>query len=135
MAAATPTYTTINSHLVRHKASHDPTLKGKCALCKKPGTMVCKGCKDSLSPIDPIINTHYCSSTCQKQDWKIHKALCKSFQARKVLYRAGSILQQIFYIYRKEVFDKLIERWTTPWAFYIPSRRISSKVRKSSRQS
>jgi hypothetical protein len=49
----------------------------------------------------PIENVLYCSTECQKSDRKNHKTLCNRLQNRKLLYRAGSILQEIFYISRE----------------------------------
>jgi hypothetical protein len=54
-------------------------------------------------------NTYYCTTDCQKTSWKNgHKEICKLLGAIRTLYRAGSILQQIFYKYRERVFDRRI---------------------------
>ncbi|KAF2251398.1 hypothetical protein BU26DRAFT_592580 [Trematosphaeria pertusa] len=45
------------------------TEDGLCAMCRETGARLCTGCR----------NIRYCSSTCQKSDWPIHKALCKTF--------------------------------------------------------
>ncbi|KAF7425963.1 hypothetical protein PC9H_008325 [Pleurotus ostreatus] len=40
---------------------------GKCGGPGKPSLLRCSKCK----------NIHYCSSSCQKSDWKVHKIVCK----------------------------------------------------------
>ncbi|KAF9445845.1 hypothetical protein P691DRAFT_777271 [Macrolepiota fuliginosa MF-IS2] len=42
-------------------------MKG-CALCGEPGSSRCNGCK----------SIQYCSEGCQKEDWKVHKTLCRA---------------------------------------------------------
>jgi len=39
-----------------------------CKKCKTPTTQCCSVC----------FNVHYCSTKCQKDDWKAHKPRCKS---------------------------------------------------------
>ena len=38
-----------------------------CSFCALDGDKICSGCS----------NVRYCSSVCQKKDWKIHKKFCK----------------------------------------------------------
>ncbi|PVH78501.1 hypothetical protein DL98DRAFT_590244 [Cadophora sp. DSE1049] len=81
-----------------------------CAHCGKTAERACTGCKD-VPAIDGDIKTiYYCSSACQKEDWQYHKVLCKRLQTRKLFYLAGSVLQEMFYMYREKMFDKLIAR-------------------------
>ncbi|KAF2159590.1 hypothetical protein M409DRAFT_29910 [Zasmidium cellare ATCC 36951] len=40
-----------------------------CGHCSKPATLQCAGCR----------NIKYCNTHCQKQDWRMHKSLCKTF--------------------------------------------------------
>lgn len=49
--------------------------------------------------------TFYCNSACQTADWTHHKQACKLLFARKRLYRAGDIVQRIFYVYREHTFN------------------------------
>lgn len=45
--------------------------QGKCAKCGgfgKPKILICGRCKKA----------NYCSTTCQKEDWRLHKAECKN---------------------------------------------------------
>lgn len=41
-------------------------------------------------------------------DWKDHKVSCARLRTRKTIYRTGGLLQDIFYMYRENVFDTLI---------------------------
>jgi hypothetical protein len=40
-----------------------------CSACKQPASQRCSACS----------NARYCSTECQKKDWKMHKMLCMSF--------------------------------------------------------
>ncbi|KAK0111680.1 hypothetical protein ONS95_002025 [Cadophora gregata] len=81
-----------------------------CAHCGKAAERACTGCNDVPAIDDDINPIYYCSSACQKEDWQYHKKLCKRLQIRKLFYRAGSVLQEMFYMYREKMFDKLITR-------------------------
>ncbi|KAF1952751.1 hypothetical protein CC80DRAFT_571470 [Byssothecium circinans] len=48
----------------------DASATPKCTKCDNPGTLQCSRCK-----------TCYCSATCQKTDWHLHKLLCKSYSS------------------------------------------------------
>lgn len=48
-------------------SQQNPTLL--CVMCTKPGKLTCTGCRA----------IRYCSAVCQKQDWRLHKLLCKSW--------------------------------------------------------
>ena len=45
--------------------------KLNCVKCGKPGTQKCSRCK----------SVYYCSSTCQRGDWKVHKKTCRDVDA------------------------------------------------------
>lgn len=82
-----------------------------CAHCEKPAALVCGACKDTPSYEDHAEGSiWYCTAECQKLDWTKHKTLCKSLKMRKQLYRAGSVLQDMFYMYREKVFDYHISK-------------------------
>jgi len=66
---------------------------------------MCGGCRDTPLETKP---TYYCNAQCQKADRTSHKALCMRLQTRRAFYRAGSTLQQIFYLFREILFDKLV---------------------------
>ncbi|KAK4940868.1 hypothetical protein LTR10_019140 [Elasticomyces elasticus] len=48
-------------------------LEKTCIMCPRRGTRVCTNCKDA----------RYCSTDCQKVDWKHHKILCPTFNQEK----------------------------------------------------
>lgn len=85
-------------------------LPGTCAACQNPAKKFCSGCKDHPTPHGLIGSIWYCSADCQKAHWKAHKKDCKFRQDRLTLFRSGGILQEIFYIYRETMFDKIIVR-------------------------
>ncbi|OAL01043.1 hypothetical protein IQ06DRAFT_347119 [Phaeosphaeriaceae sp. SRC1lsM3a] len=51
-----------------------------CAMCPNIGTFRCTGCGD----------IKYCSKQCQKNDWPIHKILCKTIKDFSEAQRPGS---------------------------------------------
>ncbi|OWP00208.1 hypothetical protein B2J93_5778 [Marssonina coronariae] len=85
--------------------------KSPCVVCPKASSMSCSACKDVLPlPSESRTDRVYCSTKCQKIDWKKHKGPCKSLQERRRLYRAGELLQEILYCFREKVFDRNVER-------------------------
>jgi hypothetical protein len=82
----------------------------KCAHCHKHASRRCVACKDSPRIDNRTESTWYCTTECQKADWDAHKNLCRNLRVRRDLYRAGDLLQDIFYLYREKLFDLLIER-------------------------
>jgi hypothetical protein len=48
---------------------HDKTPQPLCSMCNRLGLHQCNGC----------MCIRYCSSQCQKDDWKTHKLICKSY--------------------------------------------------------
>ncbi len=86
------------------------TLGYKCAHCHKHASRQCVACKDSPS-IDKRTESSWCCTTkCQKADWDAYKDLCRSLKERRDLCRAGDLLQDIFYLYREKLFDRLIDQ-------------------------
>ena len=75
-------------------------MKGICVVCNKPATTLCSGCIEGLDVDGQLTLVYYCSKGCQKSHWKVHKADCKDANHRKLLYRAGDILQAVFYEFR-----------------------------------
>jgi hypothetical protein len=75
-----------------------------CTRCQAPATLPCVGCQDA--PIlDPQIHSaSYCNISCYKADKDKHEETCKQLQVRKLFYRAGDILQEIFYVYKEKIF-------------------------------
>jgi hypothetical protein len=88
------------------------TVTTRCAQCSEPATQVCIACKDAPDIGDNITEKayYYCNRQCQVAHWSTHKSICKRLQTRKALYRAGSTLQKVFYMYREKCFDKLVAR-------------------------
>ena len=83
----------------------------QCAHCCKPATQTCKGCTGAPDIGDGTsLKTFYCNATCQKAHWREHELACSRLSDRKQLYRAGEILQKVFYGYREVVFEKLIDK-------------------------
>lgn len=83
-----------------------------CGHCKKEAvTQSCRYCYGAPGyDNEESVKTNYCNAACQKAHWDIHKEACKGFQARKILYRAGDMLQQIFYIYQKRKWAREIHK-------------------------
>lgn len=55
-----------------------------------------------------LSRTAYCNKECQKVDWGTHKTACKDARTRKQLYRAGELVQTLFYDLREVAFDNVI---------------------------
>lgn len=82
-----------------------------CASCKKPAVIACPNCKDSPIPDNTTeYPGYYCSRVCQYAHKLKHKTTCKRMLQRRLLYRAGDLLQALFYTYRENVFDKQISK-------------------------
>jgi hypothetical protein len=84
------------------------TKISKCSICQNRTNLVCSGCSED--PLNENKKTRYCSRDCQSVDWHLHKRSCQMLKARKDLYRAGSILQQIIFLCREKLFDLPIHR-------------------------
>ncbi|KAL8633169.1 hypothetical protein Q9189_001069 [Teloschistes chrysophthalmus] len=69
------------------------------------------GCVDSptLRGNQPP-RTFYCTPTCQRAAWHVHKKICNTLSARKRVYRAGDTIQRIFYAYRERIFEKMFAK-------------------------
>ncbi|KAF2120217.1 hypothetical protein BDV96DRAFT_642062 [Lophiotrema nucula] len=71
-----------------------------CSSCQKPAALKCGRCKFAW----------YCSAVCQRAHWKEHKSTCKEDSTERTIYRAGDLLQQIFYVYCEKNFDRRITK-------------------------
>ncbi|KAG4434740.1 hypothetical protein IFR05_009766 [Cadophora sp. M221] len=91
--------------------SATPPVTSACAQCSKSAIRICAGCRDAPVITGGIQSIHYCSNECQVADWPTHKMICKGLKYRKILYRAGATLQQIFYLYREQVFDTVFTKF------------------------
>lgn len=77
----------------------------KCAYCQKDATQFCTG-RSGLNEFDATISkTWYCNADCQATHWKTHKPTCKDYQERIKIYRAGKVLQRVFWKFREHAFD------------------------------
>lgn len=83
-------------------------LTAYCAACQKQASNICTGCKNTLTRQGTIESVAYCSAECQREAWPTHKDECKSRKARLVVFRIGSTLQKIFYVFREKLFDRAI---------------------------
>lgn len=81
-----------------------------CANCPSLATRSCAGCKNAPTFNDGVHPVKYCSNACQVAGWPQHKDICKRLRTRKSLYRAGSLLQDMFYAYREQAFDNAITK-------------------------
>lgn len=91
-------------------SSSPATFSAQCATCQKAASKVCTGCKDTPTRAGKIDSVAYCSAECQRESWPAHKDECKSRKARLVIFRIGSTLQKIFYVFREKLFDRAIIR-------------------------
>src|SRR5688500_3512650 len=62
-----------------------PPTSSKCAACAKPASLTCSRCR----------TTTYCSSACQKSDWRTHKQSCNTTNLSQTVERAGTLLQEL----------------------------------------
>lgn len=82
-----------------------------CAHCSAVATLACNGCRDAPDGAGGVVRTvWYCGATCQKKDWPKHKSKCKDAQCRLRLYRAGKLLQSLYYIFLRQAWNWSIDR-------------------------
>lgn len=89
-----------------------------CAHCNKQGVhLFCAACHfaPTIQPDGIFVpdsswtdQTAYCSIECLTADQQAHAMRCRSQKERLMLWRAGSILQELFYHYRYLMFDKVL---------------------------
>lgn len=89
-----------------------PTNAKKCTNCGKMDAKAhCTACHLAPEP-DGTLQTsvRYCNKECQKAHWVHHRRGCKQMQARKALFRAGRLLQEMWYAIRRESYDNAVVR-------------------------
>ncbi|KEQ63059.1 uncharacterized protein M437DRAFT_48047 [Aureobasidium melanogenum CBS 110374] len=89
-----------------------PNNNKKCTNCGKMDAKAhCTGCRGAPE-VDgtPQEGVRYCSKECQKAHWVHHRRGCRNMQARKALFRAGSLLQEMWYAIRRESYDNAVVR-------------------------
>lgn len=83
------------------------SVSSECAHCGNYAALKCSGCKDiPREENDSGHITLYCNIDCQKSDWPSHRRICKHLQAKKLLYRAGDMLQKAWLAYREGSYDR-----------------------------
>ncbi|MCJ1329001.1 hypothetical protein MMC10_005678 [Thelotrema lepadinum] len=112
------------------KSQQKAPKQRRCIHCQKDASLSCSGgCAGKTSEHDEI-KARYCSSECQKADWKVHKGLCdpgkflEHAHTRKKLHSAAKILQDVFYASSESTFgfdvgraerrDQKIHMYTSP---------------------
>ncbi|THY31360.1 hypothetical protein D6D01_02941 [Aureobasidium pullulans] len=94
------------------KLSRANSVKKKCTNCGDTApNSHCAGCHQAPNIDGSLhVSVQYCGRECQKAHWPIHRKECKNLQARKALFRAGSLLQEMWYTIRRESFDTAVVR-------------------------
>ena len=73
-----------------------------CGNCKKETSFFCTNCLGAQGyENDSPAETGYCDAACQEADWESHNELCERRRARKILYRAGDTIKQVFQLFLK----------------------------------
>ena len=89
------------------RMSNDHVGNATCASCSKPSAEKhCAGCIGAPDLEGRPQQISYCNALCQKGHWQAHKQTCLALRQRKILFRAGDTAQRVFYLYRRELFDK-----------------------------
>lgn len=82
-----------------------------CASCRGAAKNRCAGCAEGVDQHGNHSPTFYCGQKCQREHWRVaHKSECKAANDRKVLYRAGAILQPAFEAIRRLTWYENIQR-------------------------
>ncbi|THW92890.1 hypothetical protein D6C91_04300 [Aureobasidium pullulans] len=106
----TKAFTNQSDDILDTKVSWAKSDKKKCTNCggTAPNSH-CAGCHQAPS-IDGTLHAsvQYCGRECQKAHWSVHRKECKNLQARKALFRAGALLQEMWYTIRRESFDNAV---------------------------
>ena len=84
--------------------------RGPCLTCCIQTSSHCKACVGVRPDTETMHKAYFCGKECQTAGWPEHKKLCKHVQIVKRLYRAGDILQRIFFIARKHTFEFSIDK-------------------------
>lgn len=91
-------------------SSTTPSSNRLCNVCPKEATILCENCCNTPSHSnDTIITPSYCSQVCQISDLPSHKEQCLILNKRRTLFRAGEIIQSLFYIYRRTFFSGYVK--------------------------
>lgn len=80
-------------------------LSRQCANCGKFAALHCFGCAEGLSSSFVPFKTYYCSTTCQRTNFKAHKSRCRVANGRKQLVRGAELVQEVWYAFCEIAFD------------------------------
>lgn len=70
--------------------------------CGTPDNVFCGGCFGTPGAGGGYMHiTWICSTKCAVPDELVHEPACPNVQAQEMLYRAGGLLQKLFYTYRE----------------------------------
>ena len=73
-----------------------------CGHCKTEARWFCPSCVGAPGyEEDEPARTTYCNAACREADWESHKEQCSRRRARKILYRAGDTIKQVFHLFLK----------------------------------
>lgn len=84
-----------------------------CCVCSKVAprpVLICMKCSEGVDKHGIASPTYCCEKSCRERGKKEHERLCKHMNVRKQIYRAGELLQAIFYQFREAAFDMRIKR-------------------------
>lgn len=82
-----------------------------CARCREAATLLCYGCyKTPGSGEEHADSVWFCSTKCQKIDWKFHKYDCRKAQARRSLHRVADTAKLAYFHLVQRNYDVHIVR-------------------------
>ena len=82
-----------------------------CAHCRGAATLLCYGChKTPGSEEGHADSVWFCSTKCQKAEWKFHKYDCRKAQARRCLYRVADTAKLAYFRLVERTYDAHIMR-------------------------
>ena len=77
-----------------------------CAKCRGVATLLCYGChKTPGSGEGHADSVWFCSTKCQKAEWKFHKYDCRKAQARRCLYRVADTAKLAYFRLVEQAYD------------------------------
>ena len=87
------------------KEEADGTIN-RCGHCREAATLLCYGCyKTPDSEEGHVESVWFCSTKCQKAEWKFHKFDCRKAQARRSLYRVADTAKLAYFRLVERTYD------------------------------
>ena len=77
---------------------------GPCQNCGETTTRSCEKCNNH--PQQTVADTWFCSDDCKQAQALMHRDTCKKRNLQRSLYRAGGVLQSLFYFIRAILYEK-----------------------------